>query len=168
MSCINWYASELMSNVVHTIIVTMLLDARIYYPAIHEIIRTGHWITDQVGIELKEFEVTEPQFNVLRILKGKKGEPTTVNSILNQMVQRTSNVTRIVDKLCEKGLASRKECPTNRRKMDILITESGSDLLMELNRKMHTFHEPLMKNLSQEEAEMLTQLIRRLKGKVGK
>jgi len=143
----------------------MLIDARIYYPAIHEIIRMGHWITDQVGLELKKFDITEPQFNVLRILKGKKGEPTTVNSILDQMVQRTSNVTRIVDKLNEKGLVSRKECPTNRRKMDILITQKGSDLLMELNRKMHTFHEPLMKNLGPEEAETLTALIRKLKGK---
>ena len=142
----------------------MLLDARIYYPAIHEIIRTGHWITDQVGIELKEFDVTEPQFNVLRILRGQKGKPITVSSILDQMVQRTSNVTRIVDKLNEKGLVTRKECPSNRRKMDILITQKGSDLLMELNRKIHAFHEPLMKNLEAEEAEMLTKLIKKLKG----
>lgn len=141
-----------------------MLDARIYYPAIHEIIQTGHWITDQVGIELKEFGVTEPKFNVLRILKGKKGEPTTVNAILDQMVQRTSNVTRIVDKLAEKGLVTRKECPTNRRKMDITITQSGLDLLMELNRKAHAFHLPMMKNLNAEEAETLTRLIRKLKG----
>ena len=56
--------------IVHTIIVIMLIDARLYYPAINEIIHTGNWMTDQVGIELKEFEVTEPQFNVLRILKS--------------------------------------------------------------------------------------------------
>ena len=141
----------------------MLIDARIYYPAINEIIQTGNWMTDQVGMELKEFDVTEPQFNVLRILKAQKGKPITVSSILDQMVQRTSNVTRIVDKLNEKGLVTRMECPSNRRKMDILITEKGSNLLMELNRKMHTFHLPLMKNLKPEEAETLTKLLKKLK-----
>lgn len=141
----------------------MLIDARLYYPAINEIIQTGNWMTDQVGIELKEFEVTEPQFNVLRILKSQKGSPMTVSNILNQMVQRTSNVTRIVDKLNEKGLVTRMECPSNRRKMDILITEQGSDLLMELNRKMHAFHLPLMKNLEPEEAVTLTNLLKKLK-----
>ncbi|MCP4457830.1 MAG: MarR family transcriptional regulator [Cytophagales bacterium] len=141
----------------------MLLDARLYYPAINEIIQTGNWMTNQVGIELKEFGITEPQFNVLRILKSQNGAPMMVSSILNRMVQRTSNVTRIVDKLNEKGLVTRKECPTNRRKMDIHITEQGSNLLMELNRKMHTFHLPLMKNLEPEEAKTLTELLKKLK-----
>ena len=74
-----------------------------YYEAIFEIIRTGHWITDAVSKQLKEYDIYEPQFNVLRILRGAKGKPVSVNTILESMVQRSSNVTRIVDKLATKG-----------------------------------------------------------------
>ncbi len=152
-----------MITLVCTTIVFMLLDARLYYPAIFEIIQTGNWITDQIGVELKELGTTEPQFNVLRILSQNKGNPMTVQSILNQMVQRTSNVTRIVDKLSERGLVIRKECLSNRRKMDITITQTGLELMKDLNRQAHAFHEPLMKNLAPEEARSLTELLKKLK-----
>lgn len=134
-----------------------------YWSAIDQIVRAGHWITDQVSIELKEFDISEPQYNVLRILKVRNGEPITVQKIQDKMVQRTSNVTRIVDKLLEKGLVNRKECPSNRRKMDITITQKGEDLLGELTQKVVAFHQPMAKNLSTEEAQTLRNLINKLK-----
>ena len=100
-----------------------------YFQAIYQIITTGHWITAQVGKQLKVHGMTEPQFNVLRILRGAKGAPITVQEILENMVQQSSNVTRIVDKLLTMELVERKECPTNRRKMDITITDKGLNLL---------------------------------------
>ncbi|MEZ4888936.1 MAG: MarR family transcriptional regulator [Chitinophagales bacterium] len=134
-----------------------------YFQAILQIIRTGHWITDQVSIELKEFDITEPQYNVLRILRGAKGEPLTVQRILESMVQRSSNVTRIVDKLKAKGYVQRKKCPRNRRKMDITITESGLEILKEMDEKLQAFHKPMMVNLNNEELETLKNLIIKLK-----
>ena len=136
----------------------------IYLEAIYQIIRTGHWITDQVNCELKDFGISEPQFNVLRILRGNKGKPITVREIQGRMVQRSSNVTRIIDKLLEKGLVSRKECPSNRRKMDINITKQGEALLVKLDRKVKAFHEPMAKNLTEPEARKLANLILKLKG----
>lgn len=135
-----------------------------YYKAIFQIIKTGHLITDQVNCELKEFDITEPQFNVLRILKGRRGNPITVQDIQSQMIQRTSNVTRLVDKLLAKGLVTRSECPTNRRKMDINITPVGEALLKKLNNKVEQFHLPMTDNLTPAEAETLTKLIIKLKG----
>ncbi len=135
-----------------------------YYEAIIEIIRTGHWITDQVAVELKEFDISEPQFNVLRILKGRKGEPISVQEIQCEMVQRSSNVTRIIDKLLSKGLVERRECSSNRRKMDITITDKGADLLKKLNKKVNDFHKPMINNLTEQEAAQLKNLIRKLKG----
>ncbi|MEP1095417.1 MAG: MarR family transcriptional regulator [Cyclobacteriaceae bacterium] len=137
-----------------------------YLSAIDQIIRTGHWITDQVSVELKEFDISEPQYNVLRVLKVRGGDPITVQKIQDKMVQRTSNVTRIIDKLLEKGLVSRKECPSNRRKMDIAITKQGEELLVELNKKVIAFHQPMAKNLSAEESQELTRLIRKLKARI--
>ncbi len=135
-----------------------------YLRAIHQIIRTGHWITDQVSAELKEFDISEPQYNVLRILNGQKGNPITVHQIQKQMVQRTSNVTRIVDKLIDKGLVDRHECSYNRRKMDITITRRGVEFLIKLDKKVHDFHKPMSDNLTPEEAQTLTKLIIKLKG----
>ena len=135
-----------------------------YLKAIMQIIRTGHWITDSVSQELKEYGITEPQFNVLRILQGRKGKPATVQEIQQDMVQRSSNVTRIIDKLQKRGLVNRQECPANRRKMDITITEGGTELLAILGKKVFQFHGPMAQNLSEQEAETLTKLILKLKG----
>ena len=136
----------------------------IYFKAIHQIILTGHWITDSIGKELKEFGISEPQYNVLRILRGAKGKPITVQEIQENMVQRSSNVTRIIDKLLTKKLVERKECPTNRRKMDITITAGGMKSLEEFDQKVKAFHQPMMENLNDKELETLKQLITKLKG----
>ena len=134
-----------------------------YFHTIHQIITVGHWITDQVSKELKEFGITEPQYNVLRTLKEANGKPATVQDILEKMVQRSSNVTRIVDKLIAKGLVDRKECPSNRRKVDITLTPSGFKFLKKLDKKVEALHQPLMKNLSGEELSTLKKLIQKLK-----
>lgn len=140
------------------------MNSENYIRAVYQIIITGHWITDQVGKDLKEYGITEPQFNVLRILKGRKGNPITVHEIQEKMVQRSSNVTRIVDKLLDKGFVNRQECPTNRRKMDITITEKGSKQLDILNTKVEKFHDQFQGNLTDEESETLEILIKKLKG----
>lgn len=139
---------------------------KLYFKAIFEIIRTGHSITDAISKELKEFDIYEPQYNVLRILRGAKGKPISVNTILENMVQRSSNVTRIVDKLAAKGLVERTLSLEDRRKMDIVITTKGLNLLQKLDDKVHNFHKPMMNNLSPEESETLIQLIKKLKGYV--
>lgn len=135
-----------------------------HYNALLQLIRTGHWLTDSISKELKEFDIYEPQFNVLRILQGSKGTPRSVNFILERMIQRSSNVTRIVDKLEAKGLVERKLCADDRRKMDIVITDIGSELLLKLNKKVADFYEPMMNNLTDEEFKTLDLLIRKYKG----
>jgi DNA-binding MarR family transcriptional regulator len=137
---------------------------KMYYETIYEIIRTGHWITDSVSKKLKEFDIYEPQFNVLRILRGAKGKPVSVSTILESMVQRSSNVTRIVDKLEAKDLVERTLSAEDRRKMDIIITKEGLELLKKLDKKVADFHKPMMNNLSDEELDTLKQLIRKIKG----
>ena len=135
-----------------------------HFKAIYEIIKTGHWITDSVSKELREYDIYEPQFNVLRILRGAKGRAVCVNEILENMVQRSSNVTRIVDKLESKGLVERTLSPDDRRKMDIVITKEGLKLLKVLDKKVMNLHQPMLKNLSEDEAKRLTQLIQKFKG----
>jgi len=133
-----------------------------FYQAVHQIITTGHWITDRISAELKVYDMTEPQFNVLRILRGAKGNPLTVQEILEQMVQRSSNITRIVDRLIGKGMVERKECATNRRKMDVSITEKGLTQLKKLDQKVAQFYAPMTENLNDAELESLVELIKKL------
>lgn len=135
----------------------------IYFRAIYQIIRTGHWVTDSISLELKEFGISEPQYNVLRILKGQKDTPITVENIASRMVQRSSNVTRIIDKLLTRGFVTRKECESNRRKMDINISKEGLDFLKLLDKKVDAFHEPMFDKLTEQEAQTLTTLIKKLK-----
>ena len=133
-----------------------------YFQTIHQIITTGHWITHRMGQELKEFGITEPQYNVLRTLKEERGKPISVQEIQQKMVQRSSNVTRIIDKLLLKGCVGRHECPSNRRKMDITLTKTGEDLLRRLDTKVVKFHSPLQQRLTEEELETLQDLIKKL------
>ncbi|MBO3698189.1 MarR family winged helix-turn-helix transcriptional regulator [Roseivirga sp. E12] len=139
------------------------MENKTYFSAIVEIIKTGHWITDMVSQELKEYDISEPQFNVLRILKGQKGKPITVEVIASLMIHRSSNVTRIIDKLLIRGLVSRQECQTNRRKMDINITAEGIEFLKLLDKKVTDFHKPMMSKISEKEAKDLTRIIKKLK-----
>ena len=137
------------------------MNKEFYFQAVYQIIKAGHAITHQVSQELKPFDITEPQFNVLRILRGRKGEPATVQEIQKGMIQRSSNVTRIIDKLEKKSLVERYECPHNRRKMDIIITDQGKQFLVKLDKVVKRMHAPMLKNLSPDEAQQLSDLLKK-------
>lgn len=133
-----------------------------YLKVITTVIQKGHWLTDNVSAELKEYEISEPQFNVLRILRGAKGEPLTVQEISNRMLKRSSNITRLIDKLLKRNLVVRKECETNRRKMDIIITSEGLQLLKKLDKKLEHFHKQFETDLSDRDLKKLSGLLDRI------
>jgi DNA-binding MarR family transcriptional regulator len=108
---------------------------------------------------LKPFEISVEQFNVLRILRGQNGKPANMCLIQERMIAKTSNTTRIVDKLVAKALVTREICPQNRRKMEVNITAKGLELLIEIDPKVDRFEQELQLNLSVSEAEMLNQLL---------
>jgi len=77
----------------------------------------------------KPFGLTLPQFNILRILRGQHPLPATVALLIDRMLDKTSNASRIVDRLEDKKLVTRTVCPANRRAVDIRITKTGLELL---------------------------------------
>lgn len=97
------------------------------------IIFTGNWIAQQQTELLKPFDLTVQQYNVLRILRGQQGTPITVLGITERMLDRMSNASRLVDKLLEKQLVQRRECPNDRRAVDILILPKGLELLEQID-----------------------------------
>ncbi len=115
----------------------MRLEDEIKQPAFRDdyqksylnIVFTAGWLEVRQTAAFKPFGVTLPQFNVLRILRGRHPEPATVALIIERMLDKTSNASRIVDRLEEKQLVTRTVCPANRRAVDIRITEAGLRLL---------------------------------------
>lgn len=97
------------------------------------LIVTANHISDKIQEAIKPFGISSQQFNVLRILRGQKGKPANLSTIQERMVSKMSNTTRLVDKLVEKNLCERIICPSNRRKVEIRITENGLNLLEQID-----------------------------------
>jgi len=100
---------------------------------------------------------------VLRILRGQYPTPATVNLLIERMLDKTSNASRIVDKLEAKELVTRKQCPADRRTVDILITDKGLKLLQEMD-EVEGGELVGVRNLSAEEAEQLSLLLDKVRG----
>lgn len=103
------------------------------------LIYTANWYMDKLDSIFKSEEITHQQFNILRILRGAYPKPVTIKYIRERMLDKMSDVSRIVEKLREKGYLYRQECPNDRRNVDITITEKG---LAEL-KKIDSLIEPL-------------------------
>ncbi|QDO94738.1 MarR family transcriptional regulator [Formosa sediminum] len=127
--------------------------------AMLNIIYTANWINSYQNTFFKPFKISSQQYNILRILKG-AGKPLKVQTIKERMVERSPNVTRLMDKLFAKNLISRIPCPTDRRVVYIEITTQGLDLLDEIAK---TKMGDIFKNLTEEEAAQLSDLLDKLR-----
>lgn len=135
-----------------------------YHRAVLNIMYTAGWLQGQVNKALKPYGISEPQFNVLRILKGNKEKVMNLYEIQERMIQKMSNVSRLIDKLVEKGLVDRKECEGNRRRVDIMITQQGVTLLETLGPVIQKQLKELFANILKEEAELLNSLLDEIRG----
>ena len=125
------------------------------------IMYTQNILTENFNEALKDRDLSPEQFNVLRILRGQKGKPANMGLIQERMIAKTSNTTRLVDKLLLKGLVTRGICEENRRKMEVLITERGLDLLKELDPLVDEYETRFASNLTEAELEQLNDLLER-------
>ena len=124
---------------------------------------TNNWLNQQLIPFFRELGLTLQQHNVLGILRGQHPEPVCFGDIQNRMVDRNSNVTRLIDKLIEKGFVTRDICQANRRMIEVRITESGLKKLQEVDARfpelLAHFHK-----LSKEAAAMASNLPDKLRG----
>ena len=123
------------------------------------ILYTQSMIAENFNLVLKPFDISGEQYNVLRILRGQKGNPANMSMIQDRMVAKTSNTTRLVDKLLLKDLVTRKVCSENRRKIEVLITQKGLDVLSELDPRVINHEATLSQNLSEQEITQLNHLL---------
>lgn len=123
------------------------------------IMYTQNILAEKFSELLKPYDISAEQFNVLRILRGQKGMPANMFLIQERMLAKTSNTTRLVDKLLLKGFVTREICPENRRKMEVMITQKGLTLLSEIDPKVDAHEALLASALSQSELEQLNILL---------
>ncbi len=116
-------------------------------------------VNEAVTQALKPYDVSLQQFNVLRILRGRKGEPANLSTLNERMVSKMSNTTRLVDKLIAKGYVKRNVCPSNRRKVEIFITPEGSEALKEMDRAVDTAEHDLLTGFSDDDLRQLNTLL---------
>lgn len=126
------------------------------------LIFTGNWIKDLNSQLLKPYGLTTQQYNILRILRGQHPKPASINLLIDRMLDKMSNASRLVEKLRVKELVERRECANDRRQADVIITEEGLNLLKKIDKDLEAF-EQRFAHIAEEEAEYTNRVLDKLR-----
>ena len=108
---------------------------------------------------LKPYKLSIQQFNILRIIRGQRGEPISVKQLTDRMIDKMSNASRLVEKLRSKGLVERNECPDDRRQVEVLITEVGISTIEQASTVIESGIMEYLGSLSKGDAKELNKLL---------
>jgi DNA-binding MarR family transcriptional regulator len=117
---------------------------------------------DNVSSTMKEIGITSEQFNILRILKGKHPEAMCVKDIASRMIEKSSNVPRILDRLVAKELVMRTTSKEDKRETIISLTDTGIQTLQRANEALAAINKKTI-GINNEEAAVLNQLLEKLR-----
>jgi DNA-binding MarR family transcriptional regulator len=123
---------------------------------------TSSWLQRMQLSLLRPYDLTPPQYNILRILRGAKGELLNLGEITSRMIDRSSNTSRLIDKLVIKKWVSRKTCPNDRRQSEICITKEGLKVLEQLDKPIDSITEQFH-FLSVKESKEINQFLDQLR-----
>lgn len=135
-------------------------------PAIRTVINidyTASWLSGIRNEILGPLDFTIQQFNILRILRGQYPNAVTVKFLIERMVDKNSNASRLVDKLYLKKLIDRNQCDKDRRQVDVKINEKGLEITETLSTALESIRSNY-ENLTNEEFEQLSNLLDKLRG----
>lgn len=124
---------------------------------------THSWLQLRLKDYMKGFGVTPQQFNVLKILKGQGENPVSTCVVRDRMLDKMSDVSRIVARLQEKGLVNVARAHHDKRLVDIVISSKGLALIDEMDASTETM-DSFIQNLSEEEAIQLSDLLDKMRG----
>ena len=127
--------------------------------AIISILQASAFISDVLLKGLKPHDISEQQFNVLRILRGQKGIAANLFTVQDRMVHKRSNTTRLIDKLIQKKLVKRNVCIKNRRKIELFITEDGLDFLKKIDPITDEIEKKILSNISSKDLNSLISIL---------
>jgi DNA-binding MarR family transcriptional regulator len=130
--------------------------------AVVNILFTSSWLYNLNLTRLKPHGITPEQFNVLRILRGSSPKPMMLADITGRMIDKSSNATRLVEKLRQKGFLKREVCDNNRRQVDIVITDRGLNVLKRIDQESEEWIASL-KTITKTEAQELNRILDKLR-----
>ena len=132
------------------------------HKAVVNVMYTEGWLRSLFSDILKPHDLTNQQYNVLRILRGSAPKPLSTSCIRSRMLDKMSDASRIVDRLYKKGLVDRKTCSTDKRLVDVFITKAGLKELKDIDASMVKFNESIG-SVTEEEAATLNRLLDKLR-----
>jgi DNA-binding MarR family transcriptional regulator len=107
------------------------------------------------------FGLTAQQYNALRLLRGSHPDRLPTLAIAARLVSRAPDITRLIDRLAERGLVDRERPADNRRVVLVGVTEAGLDLLRQLDAPVRDCGQRQLGHLQPAELADLTDLLRR-------
>jgi DNA-binding MarR family transcriptional regulator len=132
-----------------------------YQKSIINLIYTFNWVNEKLNRRFEPFDITQQQFNILRILRG-AGQPLSTLQIRQRMLDKMSDTSRIVDRLVKKGMVKKTICREDRRLVDVLLTDKGKKLLQTMDAMDEEMDE-IFKYLSKDEALQLNILLDKIR-----
>jgi len=139
-----------------TIVVTTIMENK---NLVVQLLRTTAYVEEKLNAALKTKGLSLPQFNVLRILRGRNGKAVNMSNLQDQMIKPMSNTSRLVDKLIEKEWVHRQICPSNRRKVEIIITQKGLTALKSIDSLVVKAEEEITASLNAKDKNELFALL---------
>lgn len=134
-----------------------------YHKLAVNIFYTHGWLLNKHSDILKKFDITATQYNILRILRGQFPNPAPILLLKERMLDKMSDASRLVERLLTKDLVNRQICPEDRRKVNVLITEKGLELLAKIDAFEQTF-DSFLSNVNPTEASEMNKLLDKLRG----
>ncbi|WP_316842267.1 MarR family winged helix-turn-helix transcriptional regulator [Pedobacter gandavensis] len=135
----------------------------IYQQVIANLVFSNSWCNDYFKQVIAPYEITPQQFNILRILRGQYPAPSTINLLKSRMLDKMCDASRITERLVQKKLVAKSVNVHDKRAVDILITEKGLNLLLKMDEGVD-LSALAAKNLSKEEAQLLNDLLDKMRG----
>ena len=125
------------------------------------IIYTANWLNEKMGQILSTEDITQQQYNILRILRGSEC-PLSTLKIRERMLDKMSDTSRIVDRLIVKGIVEKTACVKDKRLVDITVTKKGLQLLEKLDALNESI-DSILNGVSEKEAHTINQILDKLR-----
>ena len=135
-----------------------------YHKANVNLFYTQAWLQLQIVQKLKPYNISPQQFNILRILRGQHPKPASIRELTDRMLDKSSNASRLVDKLLAKSLVTKSTCKKDNRRMEVMITEQGLDLLEKSSNDIEGWINEVFGVLSEGEARQFNTILDKIKG----
>jgi DNA-binding MarR family transcriptional regulator len=122
---------------------------------------TANWLNERIGRVLTTEDITQQQYNILRILRGSE-TPLSTLQIRERMLDKMSDTSRIVDRLIVKELVQKAACKSDKRLVDITLTQKGLALVQKLDQ-FNDQIDAILKGVTENEAATLNQILDKLR-----